>query len=76
MGTMHIVVADVARIVDEVPTMNIAFETIVIVVEAGFAFSLSSVRPEIILQVGMRQVDTCINNSYHRTFGIDDILVP
>ena len=76
VGTVHIVVTNLRRVVDEVPSMHIAYETVVVVIVTVHAIRLRQVGPDVVLQVRMRDVYTRVKNSDDGATAIDDGLVP
>ena len=76
MGTVTVEVAHVGRIVDEVPAMQVAHETVLVVVIAFFALSLDGIGPKVGLNVRVRHIDTGVDDGNNGTLRVDNGLIP
>ena len=76
VGSVHVVVTNLRRLVDEVPTVHVACKTIIVVVVTLYAILLFLVGPDVVLQVRVGNINTRVKDGDDGATAIDDGLVP
>ena len=76
VGTVTVEISHTASLVDEVVAVDVIHDTVAIVIFACNAVLLLIVYPDIVFQVRVLGIYSCINNSYHWAFGGHKRFVP
>ena len=76
MSAVTVPVADASCLVHEVPSVQVVFEAVAVVVIVFSTFRLLGVSPDVCFEVGVVDVHTRIENCYYRSFLCYDRLLP